>query len=142
MGCDALILDYLRLGFIDWAAYGKLLAKEDQTHALSRLGVKLQIVWGLLWENFSVDQETFCREMNEFIAKNGKKMSLAEISQAVGVLREFSNSGDEAEALLNARVDAYVRVAGEDALSQLHHGGISKVAVDTHSSKIVQRNLP
>lgn len=130
MGCDALIVEYLRLGFIDWLAHEKLLTAQEKEHAASRLGVKLRMVWNLIWDNFAVDQQTFCQEMNAFVAKHGKNMNLGEISQAVDVLREFEGSGPEPEALLKTRVDEYVKAAGEDAAMHLNYGGIGKCAVE------------
>ncbi len=139
MGCDALILEYLRLGFIDWPAQSKLLAAQEKEHAASRLGVKLQVVWNLIWNNFAADQQTFCREMNAFVAKHGKKMNLAEISQAVDILREFEGSGPVVEALLKSRVDGYLMAAGEDAAMQLNYGGIGKCALEMVRARVEAR---
>ncbi len=53
------------------------------------------------------------------------KMNMAELSQAVEIMKEFDGLNPETDAVLVARVDAYVEKAGEDALAHLHHGSIT-----------------
>lgn len=146
MGADPLILELLNLGYVDWTKHAKLLVIEERAHALSKLGVKLHAVWDLIWDNFSANQATFNNEMVAFIKKHGKKMNMAELSQAVEILQEFGETNPEVEKFLANKVDAYVAEAGEGALAGLHPGGLAQTAVrmirERVDALVVKKTIP
>lgn len=126
MKCDALILDYFQLGYIDWPKHAKLLAEQEKEHERSRLSVKLGAIWDLIWDDFAADRTQFCRKMNSFLDRHAKKLSLGDLSHAVEIVKELGDSNAGAEALLSSRIDDYVANNGESALMHLHYGVVSE----------------
>jgi hypothetical protein len=105
---DKLIVEFLRCGFVDWAAYATLLDKEEAEQARQELGAQYSANWDLLWDNFQVSQPEIIDAHLKFMREHHDSMSLAELSQVVKFLQTFGPQA-EAEKFLEEKLDSFVQ---------------------------------
>lgn len=138
---DALILEFLRLGYVDWPAREAKLVAEEKRLKMGQLGLKFRANWDLIWANFQADQATFNTDMAEFIRRHSSKMGLSEISQAVEVLREFGGATPEIEQLLTSKIDTLVAAASSASDIDMEMHGIPGQVIEQVRAKLNARKI-
>lgn len=109
---DALIVDYLRHGYVDWANYTPLLQAQETERRRLELGAQLHANWDLVWDNFQAPEEEFRERQMKFLREHHATMGLSEVSQVVRFLETLAPN-PEAAAILAAKIEAFVQANAE-----------------------------
>ncbi len=117
---DVIIADYLTLGYVAWEERRALLLRCEKELAGSRLREKTREVWDIIWDNFHGKPAEFVSRMNAFLVRHVRELTLVDVDQAVGVLRELNGCSPEVEGIRRRKI--HELAAQVDGLEDLSYG--------------------
>jgi hypothetical protein len=109
---DAVIIDYLRNGYVDFEKHGELLDKHDEKLRLMEINRQHREIWAKYYTNFSTSNEDFIKLQREFLTKHVLDLSLRDFSQAVAFLSELDPS-QELSNLEEQAIENFVSKVGD-----------------------------
>lgn len=103
---DALIVDYLTSGYVDFEEARGILKKVDDSLRRDTLGAESNRNWNLLWDNFKASGADFIAAQTLFLRANYDNMHVASFSQFVEVAEKIGECA-EAQAMLERKISEF-----------------------------------